>query len=578
MGESKPPSVKPGAGKKIGDLSDAISGGMTGPELIRAFVESPPIEVDEMRARVAAAEAATRPPFDRATAVPSGVPRIPVNRLDRRELVVRAWEAVFAGNSPPFVFLRCGRIALVDPDPEQPRIELCETDHVNAVLLRAARWVKVTVSDDGEVDKPADVPAMVARDMVALPSRRLPSLADVIRGPTFAPDGRLISRPGFDPATGLYLAPRPGYVEPDVPTRPGSADVRHARALLFEQWLGDFPFVSAADRAHAGALLLLPFVRRLVAGPTPLHVVEAAERGTGKSLLARNLMVPSQGVQPAPVTLPRDAEETRKKITSLLVAGRQAVLFDNVAKEIDSAELAAVLTSTTWEDRFLGLTGLVSAPNTAAWIATANNAAFSTDIARRSVTIRLDRRMERPWEWRGARIADFDSWTLAHQEELRRAALVLVQSWLAAGRPAGTESLGSFEGWARVLGGILTHVGVPDFLANIQETHARGDRAGGEWRSFTRAWWEWAGAEAVHVAELAAFAEAEGLLDSVLGAASTARARAIKLGLRLPDHVGRIYSGLRIAEPQGSRKPAYRLECVDPTAMAWSTRPAPPTS
>ena len=35
------------------------------------------------------------------------------------------------------------------------------------------------------------------------------------------------------------------------------------------------------------AALLLPFVRRMVHGPTPLHLIESPSPGTGKSLLAK---------------------------------------------------------------------------------------------------------------------------------------------------------------------------------------------------------------------------------------------------------------------------------------------------
>jgi len=55
---------------------------------------------------------------------------------------------------------------------------------------------------------------------------------------------------------------------------------------LLDSLLGDFPFADQASRANALALLLLPFVRPLIDGPTPLHLIEAAKPGTGKGLLA----------------------------------------------------------------------------------------------------------------------------------------------------------------------------------------------------------------------------------------------------------------------------------------------------
>jgi putative DNA primase/helicase len=65
---------------------------------------------------------------------------------------------------------------------------------------------------------------------------------------------------------------------PDVPNEPSEADLVRARALILDDLLCDFPFVSDANRAHAVARFLLPFVRELISGPTPLHLIEAPRR------------------------------------------------------------------------------------------------------------------------------------------------------------------------------------------------------------------------------------------------------------------------------------------------------------
>ena len=46
--------------------------------------------------------------------------------------------------------------------------------------------------------------------------------------------------------------------------------------------LGDFPFTGDAERPHAVGFLLLPFLRELVDGPTPIHhsVVAHIRRGS----------------------------------------------------------------------------------------------------------------------------------------------------------------------------------------------------------------------------------------------------------------------------------------------------------
>jgi hypothetical protein len=62
--------------------------------------------------------------------------------------------------------------------------------------------------------------------------------------------------------------------------------LEEARALLLEECLGDFPFDDEGSKAHAVAAMLQPFVRELIAGPTPLYLIDAPARGTGKGLVA----------------------------------------------------------------------------------------------------------------------------------------------------------------------------------------------------------------------------------------------------------------------------------------------------
>lgn len=51
--------------------------------------------------------------------------------------------------------------------------------------------------------------------------------------------------------------------------------------LFFVQ---DFPFTSPADHAYLVARMLLPFCRRMIAEPTPSHLVTAPAPGSGKAL------------------------------------------------------------------------------------------------------------------------------------------------------------------------------------------------------------------------------------------------------------------------------------------------------
>jgi hypothetical protein len=229
--------------------------------------------------------------------------------------------------------------------------------------------------------------------------------------------------------------------------------------LLLNELLGDFCFVGPAERAHALALLLLPFVRELIPGPTPLHLDESPTPGTGKTLLAEVVLWPSLGRPVPTMTEGRDEDEWRKRITAKLLAGTNVVFLDNLRRRLDSAAVSSAITAPAWEDRILGRSETQSVPVRCAWVASGNNPALSLEMTRRTVRIRLDAQTEEPWRRSGFRHADLRSWVKAHRGELIAAALTLGQAWLDADRPPGKTVLGMFEDWSRVLGGVLSVAG-----------------------------------------------------------------------------------------------------------------------
>ena len=130
---------------------------------------------------------------------------------------------------------------------------------------------------------------------------------------------------------------------PSVPERPTPDQVAEARALLLDDLLGEFPFTSTAERAHAVALLLLGFVRAMVDGPTPLHLIEKPSPGTGATLMVDAISTILTGTGTLVMTESRDDEEWRKRITAKLRQIPSIVLIDNLRGKLDSSALAAAL-------------------------------------------------------------------------------------------------------------------------------------------------------------------------------------------------------------------------------------------
>jgi hypothetical protein len=512
----------------------------------------------------------SRPKPRTQEAAPSG-PRYPVivvNGRQLRDILWDTWQVVHAANAiEPTLFRRSGRLVRLVPLAGMPLIEFVDDTAAYGIIARLTDWVKRTEDGDSDVMPPHDV----ARDVVATPDRDLPPLDSVVTAPVFDHAGKLASEPGYHREAALWYHQPAAFSLPPVPDAPTFEDVEQAKALLLHELLVDFPFVSDADRAHVVAALLLPFIRALIPGPTPVHLFEAPMPGSGKTLLAEVVYLVATGEKADPTTLGRDDEETRKKITSVLALGRPVVLIDNVRAGIDSANLAAALTAETWQDRLLGQNKMVHIPNRAVWLVTANNPDLSLEIARRSIRIRIEPPNDRPWQRDQFKHSPLKPWVLEHRGELVWALLVLVRAWISDGSPAGLRTLGSFEPWAAVVGGILETAGISGFLSNCEELYEAADVEGQEIREFVVAWWEAYDSTPVPAGQLLKLAQDKELLPAILGSKSE-RSQAVRLGKALKANRSRHYHEYKIETSWAnhSKQNLWRL--------VRTTEPDPPAS
>lgn len=415
-------------------------------------------------------------------------------------------------------------------------------DVLSHELARAAKWYRT--GRDGETVDAA--PTMrVVRDMLASPSYPLPPLLSIVQTPVFAPNGALQMRPGYHADGGTFYAPDAGFRVPAVPEVPSAEDVSRAKSLILDELMADFPFVSEAERTNAVALFIDPYVRNLIGGPTPLRMIEAPTPGSGKGLLAEVLLRTAIGSRFELTPAPGDDDEWGKTITTKLAKAPTAILIDNLTNTLDSGALAAALTTTWWSSRRLGTNDDISVPARALWVVTANNPSVSTEIARRAVRIRLDPRVDRPWKRTGFRHDHLRAWAREHRSDLVWAALTLVQSWIVAGQPRGTQRLGSYEDWAAVHGGILANAGISGFLDNVDLFYEAADIEGTIWRQFVDAWFDKFGEAEVGVADL--FDTALTVEGFDFGKGSE-HAQKTSFGRALGKHHDRVFGDCRIAQ------------------------------
>jgi hypothetical protein len=486
-------------------------------------------------------------------------------------VIDNAWKALRRAFSGSSLFVRSGRLVRIVERKSGLSIEELDTDAVFGLLIRSANWF----TWKGDQTKPT---RDIAKDMLANPHPNLAPLEAIATSPVFTQSGDLIVTPGYHEKAALFLDPKTlqGIDEAlQIPTTPTAVDVAAARTLILEELLGDFPFVAEADAAHTIGALLMPFVRRMIQGPTPACLIEAPTAGSGKSLLADSISLIVTGETLAACSLPQDEDEIRRTLTAELLNGRTIILIDNLDNTnrrgmLHSSTLAAILTLTVWSDRIIRTSSKRDIPNKGLWLLTGNNPRLSMELARRCVRIRLDPRVARPWMRTEFRHRDLRSWVRNNRPKLIRALLVLTQNWIAEGRPACRKTLGSFEGWASVIGGVLDAAGIPGFLDNLDELYEGADVEGRMWNEFVEAWWAEFKEQPKRPSELNSLCDRHEVMLLVRGDAG-GKSQETKLGLALDRARDRTFGSYRIqlVSNKGPKKGRrYALEHLGEFARA----------
>lgn len=397
----------------------------------------------------------------------------------------------------PETFVRAGLLVQIvevsggglDTTTPQHAITPISPDSLRRLLAQHADVYRTkATSSGGTVSIPSSPGVATCKAVLTATSwPGLPPLLSLIGAPALRPDGTILQAPGYDPATGLYYAPQ-GATIPTVPDVPDVVDIRAARNFLVNWVLADFPWASPGDRANFIALLISPILRPYIGGLIPLGAISAADRGSGKTLLA-DIIGTLYGATVRP-WVPND-DELRKAITATLMKSSAVTVFDNVGEydAVDAPSLAKLLTSPSWDDRILGRSEEARLINDRLWLVTGNNIKFGGDIAQRTVLVHLDPDCPRPDLRTGFLIPDLDEWLEDpdNRAKLLHALLVLARAWIVAGAPKANHAMRSFRRWARSTGGFLAFHEIPGFLTNTSELEQQDDEAA-QWAHFLTAW------------------------------------------------------------------------------------------
>jgi hypothetical protein len=472
-----------------------------------------------------------------------------------------ALKILVAANDPPFIFRHADCVSRIQQsDSGSMLIRPLSEASLRGILARKIhRYAKSKKKTISELP-----PKHVVQDILANPSPPFPLVTRVVGAPIFAKDGTLATKRGYSAEAKVYYDPGDAFDVGPVPKKPEPEDTAFAQEQIRDIFF-DFPFTSEAELAHAVGLIVQPFARELIDGPTPLYLIEKPSPGTGAGLFSDVVTSTFLGRPAAVISEGRDEDEWRKRITSKLIQDNNIVLIDNVRRRLESSALSSALTCMDWEDRILGKTGMVRVPVRATWIATGNNPSLSNEIARRTIRIRLDSKLDGPWLRDGFRHPNLREYVAKERSKLAWCALVLIQDWIAKDRPAFSgKPLGSFEAWSNVIGGIVETAGFTAFLTNLEALYEESDAEGAALRAFVALWWEKYGTDEVGVSELYSFVNpADGEpLDIDLGNGKTERSQKTRLGLLLKQNRDRQFDGKRLVRV-GAQQGATKWRLVD---------------
>ncbi|TAK28618.1 MAG: hypothetical protein EPO40_12945 [Myxococcaceae bacterium] len=330
------------------------------------------------------------------------------------------------------------------------RIEPLPSPRLRELLSRSARWLVPQSGDDAQ-HVVSHVPKWVVSGIA---SRRhwpgLRPLTAVVTAPVLRPDGTILATPGYDEATGLYLAPREAL--PTFDDSPTMADARDAAETLLAS-VEHVPFAAPADQAAWLAMVLTPLARFAVAAGLPLCVVEDSPRSRWSDDVITDIA--NLVVAGPPVAIDADdlVPSPRRSIDALRENG------ESIARITNGAARPAVV----WR-RIHEVLERTRATNGFVWFASTTRAMRDAELNRFALITRCE----------GGRMTEHDGDAFIRDRttsDLLVAGLTILRAYQVAGRPpVRLTRWAGFERWSGVVRAAVVWCGLPDPVTSLGQT------------------------------------------------------------------------------------------------------------
>jgi putative DNA primase/helicase len=466
---------------------------------------------------------------------------VSVDGSDLHQKTLAAIAALQKAGAP--VYQRGGKLVRVrDNIGREAGLEVLDTNTLQNTVAEKLQFVKT--DKEGTGTKEVHPPHSILINVLSCAQWPFGEIKGVHQSPTMDAAGNIVSERGYSEALKLYIDT---HTKISVTENPTKAQVAAAAALIKDIFV-DFFFERPSDEANAIALLVTAVLRPMISGNIPAFCTHAPVQGSGKTLLGKTIIAAATGREPFAMTYAEKEEENSKRLDAAVLEGRPVIFLDNIKSRVSNTALAALLTSPDYSMRILGESKTACVHSTSIVLLTGNNPQFDADNGRRVISIRLDPNVEHPELSLGKngipwKHSDPIRYAIENHGTIVSAVLTLARYWHVAGKPAGDKTLGSFDGWARTIGGILSTSGVTDFLGNLDDfLQGSADETLGE---FVTAWHERYGEVPKDAKELGEAAADCGIT---------------KAGAFLKKHTGQVVGGYKITEER--RRPTRRWMLV----------------
>jgi hypothetical protein len=328
-------------------------------------------------------------------------------------------------------------------------------------------------------------PTYLMEGLLNRASFKLPVLRGIVNHPYITHAGVIVTIAGYNKNTGIYFDPL-GIEFPLLPEI--TIDNAHELALTalarIEKLFHTFKFVTPASRSVALSQLMTGVSRRSMR-TAPIHVGDAAVRGSGKSKISCICSIVAIG-KPAPaLNQGYSHEEFEKRLASMLIAGHAIIHIDNCSAIVDGDLLNSVSTEETVALRPLGQSRIVEITTGSLVCPNGNNIIVRGDAIRRCVKYRLDPGVDRPEELQ----FDYDpiADALANRAEIVIEVLTILKARHVA-KVAAPRVWQSFEDWSNTVRSALVWLGCADPCETVEEL-ASDDPELAEMRAVYSQWW-----------------------------------------------------------------------------------------